>query len=134
MATHSKKQVLNNLSLSFFSLLCGYGIWYICAQTYTITTTCTLPLSFFNHLKTDTFTAPESISVTLKGSRKDLYQYLHTSAVHINANNIPTGQSHIKITETHLFLPNNIILVNCKPLPITRIALQEPVIQTLPLT
>ena len=61
-------------------------------------------------------TAPEKITVTLKGRRADLYTLDTTTlAAHINAEKLSCGKHGIILKENHLFLPYSIALAQYTP-------------------
>ncbi len=111
-----KNLFFNNTMLKIICLLCGYSFWYIASFDTVITTHITIPLSFISTTNNYTINAPETITITLKGKRSDLYTLdTQTLAAHINIDNYPSGKHDIIITEYHLFLPNTITLVRYTP-------------------
>ncbi len=74
-----------------------------------------VPLCFITS-ENSLITAPEKITVTLKGRRTDLYTLDTTTlAAHINTKHLPSGTHGIIIKENHLFLPHTITLARYAP-------------------
>lgn len=118
MLTSTKHHLLNNLSLSLISLIFGYALWQSMSQPYAITAEFSVPLSFYNNTA-ETLNAPETVVVTLKGTRKELYKLAPNLATHINTHVLQSGENTVKITHNNLFLPDSVQLLHCVPSAIT---------------
>lgn len=114
MLISAKQHPLNNLSLSIVSLILGYALWQTLSQPYKITTHLSVPISFYN-THNATLEAPDAVTVALHGTRKELYKLMHNLAVHIDAQTVPVGESHIQLTNKNLFLPESVLLLHYVP-------------------
>lgn len=111
-----RKLFCSNALLKIICLLFGYSFWYIASFDHTITLQVNVPLCFTATAENYQINAPETIDVTIKGKRSDLYALeKETLAAHVNTNDLLPGNHGIMITEQHLFLPKNITLVHYKP-------------------
>lgn len=117
MLISKKPHLLNTLSLSILSLILGYSLWQVMSQPYTLHTTVTAPISFYN-TENLTIETPETISLYLKGTRKDLYKTVSNIALHYDATHLKEGTQTLKITGENLFLPDSILLLNYIPIEI----------------
>lgn len=118
MLTSKKPHLLNTLSLSVLSLVLGYALWQAMSQPYTLNTVLTVPLSFYN-TENLTIEAPETISIRLQGTRKDLYKTIQNLAFHYDATHLKPGTHTLKVEPRNLFLPDSILLLNYLPIEIT---------------
>ena len=120
-----KKAVLKNLFLTnaplvIISLFLGYSFWYIASYDQTVTLQINIPLCFAGTMNNYAIDAPEKIDITLKGKRADIYALDKESlAAHINTSKLLPGKHGILLTEQHLFLPKNVVLVQYKPTNLT---------------
>jgi hypothetical protein len=114
--THNlKKALTSNISLKLFSVILGYGTWYLLGYVHTITIEKTVPLSFYG-VQERTILAPETIKLQLAGKRAYLRD-LETAelAIHIDGQTLKAGKNNITISNEELFLPNSIKLVHYTP-------------------
>jgi hypothetical protein len=118
MLISTKQHLLNNLSLSIISLLMGYALWQSMSQPYKIDATFSIPLSFYN-AENKTIDAPDELVVTLHGTRKELYKLASNFAIHLDADQLKTGEQDLKVTGHNLFLPESIVLLNYVPTAVT---------------
>ena len=111
-----KSIFLNNRLLKIICLLFGYSFWYIASFNTICTIQINIPLYFTTQLNKYCASAPETISVTLKGKRCDMYSLeIENLAAHINIDNFQAGKHAITIDEQNFFLPKTISLVRYKP-------------------
>jgi len=115
-----QKLFLTNAPLIIISLFLGYSFWYIATYDQTVILQLSVPLCFAETTNNYPLQAPEKIDVTLKGKRSDIYALEKESlAVHINTSKLLPGKHGIMITNQHLFLPNNVTLIQYKPTNLT---------------
>jgi len=74
---------------------------------------------FYNTVADQIITAPETITITLYGTRKDLFKTMFDSAVHYDAHTFHSGTQTVPITKEHIFLPESVRLIHYKPTEIT---------------
>lgn len=111
-----KKIPINNAPLKVISLILGYTLWHIFANSHTKSIDIQVPLCFYSVPENHTIKAPDTVTVCLTGKRTQLYALNKKSlAVHINAQNLTPGTVPIAITSESLFLPNTIKLVHYIP-------------------
>lgn len=124
---------ITNVPHKIVALVIGYGIWFLLSQTHTQQITVEVPVCFYGAAIESIAHAPETISITLSGTRNCLAQLdLDALAVHIDADDLIQGQNPIDITEEKLFLPDSVNVVHCNPsyLTITTASI-ESVIETV---
>lgn len=115
-----KKLFLSNAPLVIISLVLGYSFWYIASYDQTIMLSFNVPLCFAGAVDNYNLYAPETIDVTFKGKRTDIYALdKEALAAHVNISKLLPGKHGIVLTEQHLFLPKNITLVQYKPSNLT---------------
>jgi hypothetical protein len=115
-----KKLFLSNAPLLIISLVLGYSFWYIASYDQTIMLNLNVPLCFAGAIDGYNLHAPENIDVTFKGKRADIYALdKEALAAHINISKLLPGKHGIHLTKQHLFLPENITLVQYKPSNLT---------------
>ncbi len=76
-------------------------------------------MCFYNTITDQVITAPETISLTLYGTRKDLFKITFDSALHYDAQTLHEGTQTLPITKEQIFLPESVRLVHYKPTEIT---------------
>lgn len=110
-----KPLILNNLNLKIISLICGYCLWSMISPYFTIERTYTVPVCFYPHSEI-VQQAPESITVTLRGSRTNLNAVCPGElSAHIPTDLLHHGKQRLEITPDMLFLPSSVIMVNYSP-------------------
>jgi YbbR domain-containing protein len=115
-----KNLFLSNAALKIICLFFGYSFWYVASYDHVITFSTSVPLCFTALNNTYDITAPEKISITIKGKRSALYALEKDNlAAHININELLPGKHSIIITKQHLFLPKSVMLVDYKPSNLT---------------
>lgn len=118
MLISKKQHLLNTLSLSILSLILGYALWQAMSQPYKLEAKFSVPLSFYN-AKNVTLEAPETITLRLQGTRKDLYKTASNLALHYDARHLEAGTHTLKVTNENLFLPESVLLLHYLPIEIT---------------
>jgi hypothetical protein len=114
MQIHSTNNTKKKNLLKFIALLSGYILWRVISNYHITSMTFMVPLSFYN-IATYKITAPETVSVTLKGHKKSFIQLAETLAIHINIAMLHEGDNEIRVSNQNLFLPNEIKLVKWSP-------------------
>ena len=104
-----------NNRLKFIALIAGYNLWLIYSSSLSTTVTIPFPLYIYNLAAEHTFTAPESIKVTLQGTYHALRSLDDQVGVHIDGANLPIGNSKIPITQSALLLPRNVHMLHYRP-------------------
>lgn len=115
-----KTNRLHNIILFLISSLGGYSLWGILSTYQPVSISHHIPLCFYNADTQTEITAPEEITVTLRGKRALLanldYQQL---AAHLDAEKLHLGKQTILLSETNLFLPEGVKLLKWGPIPLT---------------
>ena len=114
-----KTILIKNTPLKVCSLILGYTVWSIFSGMQTITQELTVPLCCYQIPTTIDFDAPETVNITLSGKKNQMTS-INTQdlAIHIDARDLPLGNSPIAITAERLFLPESIKLVHYSPAPL----------------
>jgi len=112
-----RKLITNNYNLAISSTFIGFCFWYFLGSMRQIEIHLNVPLSFYGEqLEKYLLDAPESITIFLKGFRKDFYNLqLKSLAIHHNADALHLGANTLSVSAKDLFLPDEIKLVNYKP-------------------
>ena len=112
-----KNLLFNNIVLKVISFIIGATMWFIINQSHTMHLHKEIPLCFYGPQKDFTITAPESIHVTLCGTRNDLQSLdLDSLALHINSAILHEGPNSLSINRATLFLPEQINVLHYSPL------------------
>lgn len=108
--------IFNNVVLKVTSLILGYCLWSMLGDLFQSTLWINVPLCFYNNEKNITIDAPESIQVMLSGKRSHLYNISSADlAIHINLNNLKSGDNYYILTDKNLFLPAEVKLTDYNP-------------------
>lgn len=124
MSLSVKITYLNGLALKCLALIFGYALWHSVSTYQKIQITQKIPVCFYNTQPAQIIHAPETINVTLYGTRKDLFKITFDAALHYNAQMLPTGTNTLPITKEQIFLPESVRLVHYTPTEIT-VVIQE---------
>lgn len=125
MTNDLPKKKKNNIFLKGTALIIGYMFWYIFGGSHPSTITMPLSVCFYNLPADTAINAPESISVTLAGKRRDLRALDHQHlGVHIDASRLCPGKQLITVSEKELMIPSHIKLVEYAPV--------NPTVELLP--
>lgn len=81
-----------------------------------------IPVCFYNTRPDLAIAAPESISVTCYGTRKNLFKTAFDSAIHFDAQTVHVGTQKITVQREQIFLPESVSLVHYQPTDITVVA------------
>ena len=103
MSLSVKTTYLNSLALKCLALVFGYGLWHCVSTHQKIQITQKIPVCFYNTLSHQAITAPESITITLYGARKNLFTTTFDSAVHYDAQTLHEGTQTVAITKEQIF-------------------------------
>lgn len=94
----------------------GYILWLMLAGYQTIHRTIQAPVCFYNLSDEYTITAPTTVQLSLRSTRKNLEKFdVINSAIHVNAAHFTQGNHMILLDKENLFLPEEIKLVNLRP-------------------
>lgn len=118
MLLSKKQHLLNTFSLSILSLCLGYVLWQTMSQPYKLDATFLVPLSFYN-TEGHSIEAPETITIRLYGTRKDLYKTTANLALHYDVALLASGTHTLKVSSENLFLPDSVLLLHYVPIEIT---------------
>lgn len=114
--TNLKSLFLSNTVLKCISLLLGFWFWYIASNNHIVTIQLSIPLCFTGLSQHHTIHAPETINVTLRAKRTDIYALSYDSlAIHKNIETLFPGKYGILIEKQDLFLPEQVQLIDYKP-------------------
>ena len=105
---------LNNLSLKILALVFGYTMWKTMSDGHKAELARRIPVSFYNEQGL-IIESPDSLAISLSGTRSSLYTLTRNLAVHIDATRLQEGTNTIVPDEQLLFLPEQIKLLHCTP-------------------
>lgn len=104
-----------NLMYKTLSLICGITFWLIWGQTAHTSRSFTVPLTFYNQQQLS-LQAPESIRVTLAGTRRDLQALDREQlTIPIDCSYLPPGDTIVNLTHQHLLLPDHLKVIYYEP-------------------
>lgn len=111
------KLLTNKYNLVINSTILGFCFWYSLSTMRPIEITLKVPLTFYGeNAEKYNLETIESIKICLKALKKDFYNLqFNNLAIHLNIDTLHAGENHISITSEHLFLPEEIKLINYKP-------------------
>ncbi len=116
MQADLKNIVLTNWPIKIISLILGYTFWLALGARLITNQWITIPLSFYNTKKGIAISAPETVTVALRGTRTDLANLnFGQVAAHIDASQLSQGTQLISLHSQQLLLPNNIHMLHSKP-------------------
>jgi YbbR domain-containing protein len=111
MYINIKQVFLGNSFLKVSSLIIGYLLWSVVADSYVTSIWVDVPLCFYNNDQAMCVEAPEMVNVQLKGRRAVLYNLDKKSlAIHINIQDLKPGLNPYTLTTKDLFLSPAITL------------------------
>lgn len=111
-----KKILLTNLTLKVSAFILATVLWYITSQTRIVHQTVHVPICFYNTSENTLINAPETVCVTVAGTRQDMLALDYKNCgLHIDASKLTTATNRLPITDQNLFLPHNVCMVQCKP-------------------
>ncbi len=113
MALLQKKRRLNNIVLKSLALFFGYYGWIFFSLHHKIEIVYNLPLFFYNTQKKVSITAPDTIPVTLYGTRTELFKSATHGSIHADASVLQEGEQSINLKEQNIFLPETLQLIDC---------------------
>ena len=100
------------LTLKAMAVIIGGCLWLALSHERSVTLQLDVPVSIYNHEDTIAKMLPESVTITLKGKRADLYMLSDEElALHIDAQAISCHTKYIRLTPDMLLLPHTIQLV-----------------------
>ena len=114
-----KNCIMNNLTIKILSMIIGYALWSLLADSYTVTQWQTIPICFYNvsenrHIESN----QEQLKIKLSGKRSDLIS-CKSLAFHVDAQLLSKGQNILMPNESSLFLPTSVKLVYCNPIKVS---------------
>jgi hypothetical protein len=106
--------------IKIISLVLGFSIWYLYKQTSYEHINLDIPVYFYNNEDPHrTIRAPETVHVTLAGTRKNLGQLdKEHLAIHLDASRFFKPMCYTTLDSQNFFLPTTIKLVCYNPAPI----------------
>lgn len=110
----------NKLLLKSSALFISFFLWSQLTRLHNHSITVTVPVCFYGEQEpTMTCSAPETITVTLQGKKKDIAPLDSALlAVHIDSTALHPGTNGILLSNKNLFLPETIAVVHYNPLPL----------------
>ena len=109
-----KNLLWTNLTIKLCSLIFGLGLWATLNQSTLHDKSFHAQLYYFgSSLKK--IEGPESINVTLRGTRSGFSKLGSSPTIYINTQSLRDGKNTMIITQDHLFLPQDINMVHCNP-------------------
>ncbi len=111
-----KAILLHHNVIKIIAILVGYSFWSLLAQRQVVTITQKIPLCFYQNQNNHTIQAPDFVTLTLSGKRKQLYLYQpQNMAIHLDASDYQPGVKNLQLSQDHIFLPNQITLQAIQP-------------------
>jgi hypothetical protein len=111
-----KQSLMSNLTLKICSFIVGCLFWFLLSGSHIISITIDVPVYFYGNLKNKHVYAPDHVSIDLQCKRsKSYFLDLHKLAAHINVDMLSTGTNKLLIGREHIFLPQDVTLLHCKP-------------------
>lgn len=109
----------NSLLHKSSALVIGFLLWSQLTQLHKHTLTLTVPVFFYgNEVDLEHISAPESVTVTLRGHKKDLIALDKKAlSVHIDSERLRAQNNKICLTHKDLFLPDCVSVLHYTPLP-----------------
>jgi len=97
------------------SIILAYSIWFCVAQHQVISQSYKASIYFYDTANKE-IQAPDTIQITLQGSRKELYNFKeHHATIHLDGSKLTEGKQEIILTRENLFLPETLKLVDLLP-------------------
>ena len=112
-----KRIFKSKLLLKAIAILYAYLLWIIISQTLFSSLRVPVPVILYDTPENLTIQSPKSIDIYLKGKRRDLKSFISQNpSITINANAFQSPGSHsYAILEEHIFLPEEIKLIDYRP-------------------
>lgn len=117
----------NKLVLKCCSLIFGYFLWTTFSEHQKIIVSLPIPVTFAATKENQHIDAPETITVTLAGTRKALIQARLTGLVVCDATPLVHENQTFIVAEQRIVLPESVSLLNCTPRTITVTAIDTHV-------
>lgn len=110
--------------LKIISCIMGFFMWYCVSSSRTIIRTIKLPV-YFDNIKNDIkIQAPESIQLTLSGTRSLIRASYNTGALHFDSSELPPGKKLLHATYKNFLLPSTVKVLNCMPIEVSITSLE----------
>ncbi len=119
MLNSPKPHHLKKLFLKCCALLFGYSLWLGFTEHHKIQKTISVPLTFFNVLDDIKIEAPETVQLSLYGTRRALANAHYKASIHCNAAQYTQEKQILTLHNQQIFLPKNVRLLHCIPSTIT---------------
>ncbi len=119
MLSSPKPNPLNKLCLKLCALIFGYTLWSGFTEHHKIQKAVGIPLSFFNAPEKIQIDAPETVQLTLYGTRRALAAAHYEGSVHCNGSKLTEGTHTVALHDQQIFLPKTVLLLHCVPDKIT---------------
>jgi hypothetical protein len=117
MQINIKNLLFSNIILKVVSFIIGATFWFIISQSHTRQLHREIPICFYGQQPDSTIDAPDTLRVTLRGTRAHLNLLdLDALALHIDAAKLHMGPNQISVNNATLFLPEQINVVHYSPL------------------
>ena len=112
-----KKIFKTRLLLKVLAIIYAYLLWVIISQSLTSSIKINIPIVLYNEPKNINIKSTDSIDLYIKGKRHDIRNFLSQSpTVTIDAEKFSNEGNHkYPILQEHIFLPEEIKLLNYKP-------------------
>lgn len=106
----------SNNFLIIISLIIGYCLWSLLSNNFQASLNLDIPISFYNKQESNIIESPEFIKIELKG-KKDILNNLDKQnlVIHIDAQELKSGDQLYAISNKNIFLPNGVFLNNYSP-------------------
>jgi hypothetical protein len=113
---HLIRLLLHNAPLKLSAFIIAYALWASLSATREREKIVKVPVCFFGSDQEYIVNAPETLRITLKGTRDALHAIDYDSiAVHINSVRIPDGTHEKVLHSADLFLPPHVKLLHYEP-------------------
>ena len=110
-----KNTLETNLSLKLVSLVLGFFCWFVFSQQGSLSLE--VPVcGFSDKAQTKKLAGLETVHITLKGKRSELYNLDQKSlGLHVNLDELEAGNHLVQVNPKKLLLPESIKLVDYNP-------------------
>ncbi|MBY0109615.1 MAG: hypothetical protein K2X90_00720 [Candidatus Babeliaceae bacterium] len=105
--------------LKIISCMMGFFMWYCVSSSRTIIRTINLPVYFDNIKSNIKIQAPESMQLTLSGTRGLIKASYTTGALHFDSTELTLGKKLLHPTYKNFLLPSAVKVLNCMPIEVS---------------
>ena len=116
----TKKIFQSKLLLSAIAIIYAYFLWLMISQSFMDSIHINVPIIFYDIPAKNEIKTQENIDVHVKGQRFDLRHLVKQNvSVSISAKNLTLGENPFTISQEHIFLPDEVKLIDYNPAQLT---------------